>query len=491
MLARRTGYHLLRSINGIHKTRGPPAHAKFFCRTYASVHASDLTFGQPLHETHPHLLRPGELTPGITAVEYAQRRNQLAARLPENAIAIIAASDIVFRSGHAFYEFHQDPDFFYLTGFNEPEALAIIGKSSDQNDHFFHLYVREKDPKAEQWEGARSGTQAARDVFNADEVGDINNIKKSLPNVIADASTIFTDITNTTTTVSPLRRFLFGQPPKTAEFAKIIELSKVKGLRSIMNDLRAMKSLAEIENMRIAGRASGRAHTDVMKTRFDKEKALDAYLRYRFIRNGADSIAFEPVVAGGRNALGIHYIRNDDVLHSDDLVLVDGGGKYGGYIADITRTWPISGKFTDAQRDLYQAVLVVQRSLVSICREPTNMSLDKLHSIAESRLKEQLTQLGFDMSGDAIETLFAHHVSHYIGLDVHDCIGLSRRTPLREGHCITIEPGIYVPADDRWPKHFQGMGVRIEDSVAIGDENPYILTTEAIKEVVDIENLRD
>ena len=459
-------------------------------RSSTTVSATDLTFGQPVHETHPHLLKPGELTPGITAVEYAGRRSRLAARLPENAIAIVAASDVQYRSGDVFYEFHQDPDFFYLTGFNEPEALAIIGKDSTGKDHTFHLYVREKDEKAEQWEGTRSGTQAARDVFNADESGDISSIKKILPTILADSSNIYTDIISPRSRTSALRRFLFGQPAKAANFASLLEASKVKTLRSVMNELRITKSQSEIENMRRAGKASGRAHTDVMRKSFDREKLLDAHLRYRFIANGADAIAFEPVVAGGANALGIHYIRNDDMLKDDKLVLVDGGAKYGGYVADITRTWPVGGKFTDAQRDLYQAVLVVQRSLIAMCRETADMTLDKLHSIAEARVREQLTQLGFDMSGNAIETLFPHHLSHYIGLDVHDCIGYSRKTVLRESHCITIEPGVYIPNDERWPKHFRGMGVRIEDSVAIGDDNSHVLTTEAVKEIVDIEALR-
>ena len=131
-----------------------------------------------MHETHPHLLAAGELTPGITAQEYANRRTALASKLPDNAIAIVAAADTVFRSGNVFYPFHQDPDFFYLTGFNEPEALAIIGKDVARRDHVFHLYVREKDAKAEMWDGARSGTAAATDVWNADHTGDVKDVTR-------------------------------------------------------------------------------------------------------------------------------------------------------------------------------------------------------------------------------------------------------------------------------------------------------------------------
>ncbi len=474
---------LTRAATGFYQRRSP--------ERSLNVSAAELTFGQPVHETHPHILGPQELTPGITAQEYADRRTKLAAQLPDNAIAIVAASDTVFRSGSVFYKFHQDPDFLYLTGFNEPEALAIIAKDATGADHTFHLYVREKDAKAEIWEGARSGIQAAKDVFNADETGDVTRLKNTLPEIVGGASRVYTDVTQPDTNQSTLHRFLYGRSKKTTEFAELIGSGKVNRLRPLMNDLRAWKSPAEIEVMRKAGKASGRAHTDAMRRTWTQERQLDAYLRYRFVSHGCESSAFEPVVAGGKNALGIHYVRNDGVLQNDEMVLVDGGGKYGGYIADITRTWPVSGKFTPAQRDLYQAVLNVQRSLVSLCRGTANMSLDKLHNIAEQQLTEQLNQIGFEISGKDIEALFPHHLSHYIGMDVHDTVGYSRKVILQEGHCITIEPGIYVPDDERWPKHFRNMGVRIEDSVAIRDENPYLLTAEAVKDVVDIEALRN
>jgi len=461
------------------------------CKSFSSVHAGDLAFGQPLYETHPHLLSPGELTPGITAQEYADRRTRLAQKLPAGAVAIVAAADVIQRTGSCFYEFHQDPDFLYFTGFNEPEALAVIGKDTSGQDHTFHLYVREKDPKAELWEGARSGTQAAVDVFNADETGDIANIKRALPSVVSGATQVFTDITQPDQGASSLWRFLYGKSRKNTDFAELIDARKLKQLRPVINELRAYKSQAEIEIMLQAGRASGKAHTEAMRRAFTHERELDAFLRYKFVTNGCDTIAYEPVVAGGKNGAGIHYIRNDDVLHDDEMVLVDAAGKKGGYISDITRTWPVSGKFTAAQRDLYQAVLTVQRTMVSMCHSSASVSLDKLHALAEGFLTDQLKHLGFDMSSKAVETLFPHHISHYIGMDVHDTVGYSRKTLIREGHCITIEPGIYVPDDDRWPKHFRNMAVRIEDSVSVGENEPLVLTTEAVKEVYEIEALRD
>lgn len=191
----------------------------------------------------------------------------------------------------------------------------------------------------------------------------------------------------------------------------------------------------------------------------------------------------------------IHYVHNSGKLVDGETVLVDAGGEYGGYVTDITRVWPVHGKFSPSQRELYEAVLKVQRECVALCRENANLSLDQIHRIAEDGLKRELTLLGFDFSsrgaGRGIDTLFPHHVGHYVGLDVHDVPGYGRGIALRKGHCVTVEPGVYVPDDERWPKHFRGLAVRIEDSVCVDEEGPLVLTTEAVKEVVDIEALRD
>ncbi|KAL3465929.1 peptidase M24, structural domain-containing protein [Aspergillus heterothallicus] len=460
-------------------------------RGYASISAAELKFGQPLHETHPHLLGPGELTPGITALEYAHRRSRLANKLPKGSVAVLAAAEVTYRSPGIFHEYRQETNFFYLTGFNEPNALAIIVNDGSGDNHLFHLYVREKDPKAELWEGARSGTQAAMDVFNADESGDIERIGDILPKILSDATTIYTDIPAFNPGRSSLHRYLYGPMGASQKLQKMIDVQKVKPLKAILNEMRAFKSEEEVVQLRRTGQASGRAFTEAMRHTFTKEKDLTSFLEYNFKINGCDGSAFVPVVAGGSNALSIHYTKNDDILKDGDMVLVDGGGEMGTYISDITRTWPVNGKFTDAQRDLYNAVLNVHRSCVSLCRESARLSLDRLHGIAENGLKDQLKQLGFDVSGDAVRTLFPHHLGHYVGLDVHDCSGYSRGYDLKSGQCITIEPGIYVPDDDRWPAHFRGIGIRIEDSVCVGDDSPIVLTTEAVKEIDDIEALRD
>jgi intermediate cleaving peptidase 55 len=308
-----------------------------------------------------------------------------------------------------------------------------------------------------------------------------------LPPLIAPASVIYTDIAKPSGT-----GIFFKKEAPQNDFQKMLADSQVKPLRNIMNELRIIKSKAEISNMRMAGKISGRAFTNAMKRQWTKEKDLGAFFDYEFKMGGCEATAYVPVIAGGRNALSIHYVRNDEVLRNGQMVLVDAGGEYGGYIADITRTWPVMGKFSDPQRDLYEGILDVQRRCVSLCRESANNSLDDLHRITEHGLKDMLKQIGFDLSGNAMDILFPHHVGHYVGLDVHDCPGYKRSVPLKAGHCVTVEPGIYVPDNDdpRWPAHFRGIGIRIEDSICVQDDSPIILTTEAVKEVVDIEALR-
>lgn len=347
--------------------------------------------------------------------------------------------------------------------------------------------MRPKDAKAELWEGARSGIQAAEDVFNADTTGDVNDLPKILPEVVRRSKEVYTDLPKGRITKNILSRYLSGmEPVRTGGLAQVFrdaEGVSVKALRPFVNELRAIKSEAEIKNMRKVGKHSGRAITDAMRQSFSAEKDLDSFLDYWFKQDGCDGPAYVPVVAGGINANTIHYVSNDMLLKSGDLVLVDAGAEYGGYIADISRTWPVNGKFMPAQRDLYNTLLAVQRSCVALCRVDSGLTLDKLHKIASSTLSDGLQNLGFDMSNSAIDVLFPHHVGHYVGLDVHDSPGFPRSRPFEKGMCVTVEPGVYVPDDERWPAWARGMGIRIEDSVCVDEEGPYVLTTEAVKEV--------
>ena len=394
------------------------------------------------------------------------------------------AADLKYKSGSVFFPFRQESNFLYLTGFLEPKSVAVIQKTGPAlDDYVFHLFCRSKDPRAEQWAGPWSGVQAAKDVFNADEAYDITMFEKVLPGLLRNANKIYTD--------AKLRNDE-GQPTALVElFRSVNRTVSIDALQPIANRLRAIKSPSEIANMRTAGRASGRAFTAAMRRAWTREKDLEKFLEYEFAVNGCDDPAYVPVVAGGQRGCMIHYVHNTAALTDGDMVLVDAGGEYGSYVTDITRTWPVNGKFSPAQKDLYQAVLKVQRTSISLCRESAGLTLDQIHRSTETGLRDELGQLGFDMSGNALETLFPHHVGHYVGVDLHDVPGYGRQVPLKAGHCVTVEPGIYVPDDERFPKHFRGLAVRIEDSVCVDDDSPLILTTEAVKEVVDIEALRD
>lgn len=402
--------------------------------------------------------------------------------MTDGSVAVLHAASLQYKSGAVFHPYRQESNFLWLTGWNEDDSIAIIEKTGPQlGDYTFRMFVKRKNPQEEQWSGYRNGIQAAQDVFNADEAYGIERAETMLPQILNSAKLVYADFQPTKGFANnPVYRFFSKResgPAKTPLFA-------------VMNKLRSIKSSAEVANMRRAGQISGRAITEAMRQPWTREKDLHAFLDYQFTMNGCDGPAYIPVIAGGERGNCIHYTVNNNTFKQDEFILIDAGGEYGTYITDISRTWPASGKFTAAQRDLYEAVLKVQRTGVALCRESANLSLEDIHGVTVRGLVDQLRAIGFNVDMGNIGQLFPHHVGHYIGLDVHDCPGYSRRERLRRGHCVTIEPGVYVPRDDRWPKHFQGMGVRIEDSVCVDDDTPYILSAEAVKEVNDIEALR-
>lgn len=422
------------------------------------------------------------MTPGISAQEYHERRAALAESMTEGSIAVLHSASLQYKSGAVFHPYRQESNFLYLTGWNEENSVAVIEKTGPNvGDYYLRMFVQPKDPREEQWSGYRNGVQAAEDVFNADEAHSFRSLESMLPRILESATLIYTDAQALkSSTDNWLHKWFSGRDSKVSQTP----------LYPVMNKLRAIKSPAEVANMRKAGQISGRAITEAMKRPWTKEKDLHAFLDYQFIINGCDGPAYIPVIAGGDRGNCIHYTVNNSTFNENEFILIDAGGEYGTYITDISRTWPASGKFSPAQRDLYEAVLKVQRTSVSLCRADANMSLDDIHGVTVRGLVNELRKIGFNVDMGSISQLFPHHVGHYIGLDVHDCPGFSRREKLQRGHCITIEPGVYVPDDEKWPSHFRGMGVRIEDSVCVDDQAPYILSTEAVKEVSDIEALR-
>ncbi|KAK6459937.1 peptidase M24, structural domain-containing protein [Scheffersomyces coipomensis] len=464
--------------------------------------------GQPTHETRPHYLpTQGNLTPGISAMEYYERRLALSSQLPYNSIAILIGNEVKYSSGSVFYDFQQNNDLFYMTGWLEPNTIAIIEKGINDEDVNLHMIVPPKNPQLELWEGPKSGLEGAYDFFNADYVESIDNGLKYLQSIVAKSKYIYWDDPTSTSSTSTKKPGLFSSlfSSITGDKNSIINVINKSGkviqpLTSKIAEQRSIKSDSEINVMHASGQISSRAiNKAIAKVGSDKphltEKTLAKYLDYQFVKGGCDKQAYIPVVASGPNALTIHYTRNDDILYRDEMVFVDAGGKLGGYCADISRTWPNSPSgFTEPQRDLYDIVLNTNKKCIEMCDESKYHSLHDIHEFSVKFLQQELKNLpGFSAvtNSEISRILYPHYVGHHLGLDLHDIPSVSRFKKLVEGNVITIEPGLYIPVDSKWPKHYQGIGIRVEDDIVVGKTNDEIfnLSSGCIKEVVDIEAL--
>eukprot|EP00128_Syssomonas_multiformis_P017109 Colp12_sorted_trinity150504_noHs@16791 len=267
-------------------------------------------------------------------------------------------------------------------------------------------------------------------------------------------------------------------------------------LSNVVNRLRLLKDSEEVALMQRAANISAQAFVKAMQhTRAGVgEHELEALLEYEVRRHGCTRLAYKPVVASGINCNTLHYVFNDRLLRDGDLVLVDAGGEYQNYASDITRTFPVSGRFSEGQREVYEAVLRVQKTCIKLCTTASNLSLNSLHNVCVNLLKEELCALGIVKAArfttDALretQKYFPHHLSHYLGSDTHDTPTISRDEPLRPGMVVTMEPGLYLPCVDSVPPKYRGIGVRIEDDVLITEGAPVVLTAECPKEPEEIE----
>ncbi|EPY50423.1 intermediate cleavage peptidase Icp55 [Schizosaccharomyces cryophilus OY26] len=451
---------------------------------------SSKTFGQPTSFTRPHILRPGELTPKINADEYRARRNNVAELMQEGDLLITTSAAVKYMCGAAFYEYHQDPNFYYLTGCLEPESVLLLLKEKDTfEDYKIALFLPPKNSYEEKWEGFRTGVENGKILFH------IENIQENweAPFVIEEFGNRCKRVFYNTQRGYPFNDPVASSPDVVRD--KIRELKSKKPFRSaneLLHPLRTIKSESEISCLQRAASVSGNAYKEVMRKEFPGESQLAAELEYRFKIGGCQRSAYVPVVAGGRNGLTIHYTANDDTFQQNDMVLVDAGGEYGGYVTDISRTWPTGRGFTPVQRDLYQAVLNVQKKCIELCTTSTGLSLARIHYESAILLKEELKQIGIYGSKSEIEdVLYPHSIGHEIGLEIHDCFTNNSFSPLKKNQIVTIEPGIYVPMNNRWPKWAQGIAIRIEDSVVVGEEESLVLTKDTPKEVKEIQSLRE
>ncbi|GAA5975246.1 hypothetical protein JCM11641_004408 [Rhodosporidiobolus odoratus] len=479
------------------------------------------SYGQPLPSTHPHLLAHGELTPGIQAKEYEQRRRKLMENLEDGATVVIAGGNIVYMSQNIFYRFRQRSNFWYLTGFEEPDSALILQKDSSSEGYRMTMFVQPKDSYDELWNGARSGIEGAVEIFGADDAVNSNYFASRLRSILSTSSgPVYIDLpSHTPTSVargssrrSPSRSFLSyltSSPTSKSEADEVLDMLSKRDVRSTEKEverLRLIKSDAEVAVMKRAADISCAAHSkreefallSLTPTRSQvmrlakpgiTESALVSHFEHHCSLAGSPRPAYVPVCASGKQALTIHYVENNRPCKEGEMVLLDAGCEYGGYASDVTRTFPVSSSFTSAQRDLYEAVLRVLKHTSSYCTASNSLSLEDLHRISVEATRTELRDLGFHgmRAGDLERVLYPHFVSHPLGVDLHDTRSFGREEKIKAGMVITIEPGLYVPPHPNFPKAFHNQVVRLEDEVHVQEEDHIVLSVEAPKEVADVE----
>src|SRR5258705_1268239 len=416
-------------------------------------------------------------------------------RMDQKSVAIIPSAREATVSNDKQYRFRQDSDFYYLTGFEEPEAIAVIAPGREPK---YTLFVRPRDPEQEIWVGRRAGVEGARSEFGAQESFPIAEFDEKLHDILDGAENLYyrlgvnTDLDNRIIRKIAEMRALNRKPvhpPRT-----IIDPA------TIVHEMRVLKSPEEIELMQKAADIAAEAHVEAMKTVRPgmKEYEVEAQIEQAFRRRGAAGPSYTSIIGAGANATVLHYINNDRELRDGDLLLVDAGAEYKGYASDITRTFPINGRFSKAQREIYDLVLEAQMSCVEMVRPGVTHDQLKQHSI--EILTEGMVKLGL-LKGKPAELIkeekykqfYMHGLGHLLGIDVHD-VGIyyydKQSRALEPGVVMTVEPGIYVAPDTKGiPEQYLGIGVRIEDDVLCTANGPQVLTTGVPKNADAIEAL--
>ncbi|GHF95078.1 Xaa-Pro aminopeptidase [Thalassotalea marina] len=430
--------------------------------------------------------------------EFIARRQAFAKQMPNNVVAFIFASSQATRSNDTEYLFCQDKSFLYLTGFNEQDAVLAIEKVNNQVKSI--LFCLPKDPLQEVWHGKRIGKDNAVKQYCVDEAYDIEEIDAVALELICDKSVILYRQGHNEMHDEQVMHWLADV--KACARQGIKAPTSFIDCQPIIDEMRLFKSAAEIEVMKQINHISGGAHQRAMKACADGvfEYQIEAEILHEFAMHGARFAAYNSIVAGGNNANILHYNDNSARLNSGDLLLIDAGGELAGYAADITRTFPVNGKFSDAQKTIYQLVLDAQNACIAAVKP--GVSLAELNDICIEVFTPKLVELGL-LSGDvnqlieekACKKYFIHGLGHWLGLDVHDVgdyhIENKRQTRAFEpGMVMTIEPGLYFPADNHEiDAKWRGIGVRIEDNVLVTDQGHENLTQNVPKSVADIEAL--
>ncbi|HIC12936.1 MAG TPA: M24 family metallopeptidase [Sulfurimonas sp.] len=422
----------------------------------------------------------------IKEKEYVKRRSALVKKLKRHSITILLSAKAQQRSNDTEYPYRQNSNFYYMCGFKEDNAALVIVKK-DKNSKTY-LFVQKKDELLELWTGKRLGKKEAKAIFNVDAVFTMDKFDKQITELFKDKLSLYFDFTMKDERVDQLREL--GS-----------NLLCHYNISHKVGELRLCKSNAEITLIKKALSITKEAHHLAMSKakNLNSEDELQAEIEYVFKKRGAYSDAYTSIVACGNNANTLHYIKNDEKLQNNKLILIDAGCEYDYYASDITRTIPVNGKFTQAQKELYSMILSVEKEIIRMVK--AGVMRTDLHTKSEELLCEGLISLGI-LKGDVkklikkkkLKKYYPHGIGHWMGLDVHDTGPYKdtkgKEIPLLAGMVMTVEPGIYIPEDDTSvPKRFRGIGIRIEDDILVTKDACENLSNEIFKEIEDIESL--
>jgi Xaa-Pro aminopeptidase len=425
---------------------------------------------------------------------YRARREQLA-RSMGRGVAVVSTAPERLRNRDAHFPFRFDSYFHYLTGFPEPEAVLVIAVADSASRSL--LFCRDKDLEREIWDGFRYGPEAARENFGFDEAHPVSKLDEMIPKLLADQPALFCDVGEDSEWDARLIEWLNAVRAQVR--TGISAPGEIRDVRKLLDEMRLIKDQAELATMRRAASISAGAHRRAMRAtrpgRFEYE--VEAELLHEFRARGAQAPAYTPIVAGGANACVLHYVANDALLRDGDLLLIDAGCELDGYASDITRAFPVNGRFSGPQREIYELVLAAQAAAIAEVR-PGRLWQDP-HEAAVKVLAQGFVDLGLCQGGaEAViesgdyKRFYMHRTGHWLGMDVHDCGDYKRDGQWRAlvpGMVLTVEPGCYVRPGEGVPERFWNIGVRIEDDAVVTPAGCEIITAEVPKTVAEIEAL--
>ncbi len=426
-------------------------------------------------------------------INYSERRSKLASKVLEDSAIIVSSASVKPRVSDTDYPYRQDSNFYYLSGYEEPESLLLIRPSKKEK---FIIFCRDRDPLREQWDGFRTGQDGAIEYYDADAAYSINSLDQIMPNLLEGIKNIYFSMSAPSNVDLKITYWIEEIRKNTRAGAEPPE--NLLSLDSILHEMRLIKEDHEMDLMKKAADITTEAHIRAMQavTPGMFEYQLEAEYLYAFNKNGARSPAYNSIVGGGNNSCILHYVENNAVLNDGDLVLVDAGCEYQYYASDVTRTFPVNGKFSPEQKEIYSIVLEAHKQSMEQAKPGNKWNL--MHEKSVEVIVEGLLSIGLlkgskeeHMEKGTYSKFYMHRIGHWLGMDVHD-VGSYKNDgdwrELEEGMVMTIEPGIYVldnleDVEDKW----KGIGVRIEDNIVVTDSGFEVLTPDVPRTIEDVE----